>query len=199
MTLMIATTLVGAITVGTFAAFSDEESDLDNDITAGVVDIELVGGGHCVAGLLIPDDDIDWGDGPAEECVTGVTNTSDIAIDVYLKFALTPVACAGPAEFCDEIADITGTEVLLDVASFASDDDGLVDLLGEGEAYEGAGDLGDLAACTKIGNLAAGEGADVSFDGTLDDVGNAAQGDSLKIDLLFEVVQEGAEAPDCAA
>jgi predicted ribosomally synthesized peptide with SipW-like signal peptide len=206
MTLMIASTLIGAITVGTFAAFTDTEEDPNNDITAATVDFTINGDSHCVAVSLFPGADIDWDD--VEDCVTPVTNIGGDAIDVYLQLVLTPLACdpAPPedpliSEFCDDGTDITGAEVSLDSASF-----GATNLIvgGGGQTYAGLVDLAGVAGllCAKIGTLAAsgeiGDALDFSFDGSLDDVGNDAQGDTLKIDLHFAAVLAGEAAPpDC--
>jgi predicted ribosomally synthesized peptide with SipW-like signal peptide len=206
MTLMIASVLIGAVTVGTFAQFTDPEDDTDNDITAATVDILLTGGDtHCVVLSLVPGADISWGAGAETDCVTNVANVSvDDPIDVYLKVVLTPVECTAGApgaddgsQYCDDDADVTGTEVSLDSASFVAPD-----LLVFGEAYYTKLDLAGVAGlgCVLIGTLAGGADTDFSFDGSLDDVGNTAQGDALTIDLFFEAVLAGdLVAPDCDA
>jgi hypothetical protein len=217
MTVMIASVLIGAVTVGTFAAFGDTEKDIDNLITAATVDLEIAPGSHCEVVDIIPGEDIDW-DGE-DDCVTELTNGGDSAIDVYLEVVLTPAACDPSdngadgevpgaddgSQYCDDGEDITGSEVSLDLALF-----GATSLLDDGEAYNLAGvpdppllgDLGEVegAGCVLIGTLAGDAFADFSFDGTLDDVGNTAQGDALTIDLYFAAVQAGEAAPaDCGA
>jgi predicted ribosomally synthesized peptide with SipW-like signal peptide len=186
----------GLFTLGSGAFFSDAESDVDNIITAGTLDLvcDVFGGeadcggpGHFSISGMVP--------GTTTKVFTlTLSNGGSLSGVLAAQVNATALACDDDgandnSEHCDVGADLAASEIDITACSYA----------GGACPWVGANSLDDLASCVTL---------DATFDASDDNialsftvrvnsgVGNAEQGDAVDIDVLLGLVQTG-QAANC--
>jgi predicted ribosomally synthesized peptide with SipW-like signal peptide len=194
----------GLFTLGSGAFFSDTETDTGNTITAGTIDLVLEdgegapGANHCSASGVSPDIDVDFTDS-GENCSTGFLNNGSLTADLYVKFDVNSYGCTNVAngglndgsQYCNAGADLLASDFL--ITSFTGP--GAWGIVTNTSTLQTLEDLGCVLATA---NLVADASTDVNFDLKVKStVGNAAQGDAIKITITGQLVQPG-QAGSCA-
>jgi len=197
----------GLFTLGSGAFFSDVESDIDNTITAGSLDlsVDTTSPSGCDIAAFVPplDNDVIFDGGEGDNCDVSVTNNGTLAGDLYLLITITAdsdVSCPEP-ELAAEPGCTGGGDGDLDTELKFSDctETGSVGDVACSGVVDGTTTLAAIAlSCSKVADLAASGSYSLSFDLTSVSVTNVSQTDSITINFFFELVQNDfAGGVDC--
>lgn len=208
MTILVAVVAVSAVTVGTFAAFSDAESD-SSSITAGTI-LLTVGSfssdtADCTVTLQAP--------GDSGTCDASVSNDGSLAGELFALISVnntegtdaefqtggsgdlgaaittsaeTVGASGSPAATLVDIDTVAGGLQTWDTQwALASTFNGLA--------------ITELSTCTQVASMAAGSSITPNFDWSLPtSTDNTAQGDSVVLTISYKLEQAGTTSSDCS-
>jgi predicted ribosomally synthesized peptide with SipW-like signal peptide len=200
----------GLFTLGSGAFFSDTETDTDNTITAGSLDLGANENGStaCTVAAYMPaaDGNVDFDpSGSVDNCVSAVQNDGSLAGDLWVAIVITnnENGCVDPETDSSDpncgnpgagLGELGGQLTVIDCTE-AVTGGGTED----GAPCTSTTTLNDLAfSCGKVvTGLAATAVYTIEFDLTDANVNNLSQTDSVNVTFNYELVQSGQTA-DCA-
>ena len=197
--------VIGTVSGGTWAYFTDTEQSVNNSLTAGTLDLNIDGGDIAVttfsASAVAPDDS---GSGSSELSNVG---SMDGELDITFS-AITNTGGAGGTQYEDgvgNLGDIAEITVYLDINQNGSFDAGDIELNTTGaNPYANPGNTtldyvtinsyDSVSYDAVIASMATGAADDFRvLWRVLDTAGNNIQGDSVSFDVTFVLAQAAAD------
>jgi len=199
---VVALLVIGMVSGGTWAYFSDTESSTDNSLTAGTLDLNIDGGN--IAVTTFSETDVAPGDSGSGSSTLANVGSMDGELDIAFS-AITNTPGAGGGEYeggSGELGGVAEIAVYLDIDQSGDWSSGDIGLKSDNSTYTHPTAL-DYATIDSYGSanwdaVIAAMTASAADDFVVEwrvptSADNSIQGDSVSFDVTFTLEQAGAD------
>ncbi len=199
---VVALLVIGMVSGGTWAYFSDTESSTDNSLTAGTLDLNIDGGN--IAVTTFSETDVAPGDSGSGSSTLANVGSMDGELDIAFS-AITNTPGAGSGEYeggSGELGGVAEIAVYLDIDQSGDWSSGDIGLKSDNNTYTHPTAL-DYATIDSYGSanwdaVIAAMTASAADDFVVEwrvptSADNSIQGDSVSFDVTFTLEQAGAD------